>query len=198
MSNIERTIWVCVDFETCLRRTALRHAAYSIGRELRAVLGGNLCFGSLDVGGIVRIFPRGRAIASLFETYEFRAHLRARQWARCGLRESRCCGMASTAEIRRAEADRSDARRHGRIASTEARFARRFTLACRARTRHAGTRVVVPVLHRLRRLLCNDWGDSRGCILLSESARSSNRRREQDHRKGQHKLLFQFELLSSW
>ena len=71
-----------------LAATSLSSLAVS-GSRGSAVLSGYFCFGSLDVGGIVRIFPRGRAIASLFETYEFRAHLRARQWARCGLRESR-------------------------------------------------------------------------------------------------------------
>src|SRR5258708_31397899 len=66
---------------------------------------------------------------------------------------------ASAAEVRRAEADRSDAGRNGRMTFSGAGFACRFALAGGARTRHVGTRAAFALLLEAGGLLCEDRAD---------------------------------------
>src|SRR6202521_6466896 len=56
------------------------------------------------------------------------------------------CDVASAAEVRRAEADRSDAGWNGRMTLTDAGFARCLALAGGARTRDVGTRAAFGLL----------------------------------------------------
>src|SRR5260370_24339074 len=69
------------------------------------------------------------------------------------------CDVASVAEVRRAEADRSDAGRNSRITLTNAGFASCFALAGGARTRHVGTRAAFALLLEAGDLLCEDRAD---------------------------------------
>src|SRR5260370_32636289 len=72
------------------------------------------------------------------------------------------CDVASAAEVRRAEADRSDAGRNGRMTLSDAGFARCFALAGGARTRHVGTRSPFALLLEAGLLVAKGPGYGRG------------------------------------
>src|ERR1700694_1670340 len=126
---------------------------------------------------------------------------------------------ASAAEVRRAEADRSDAGRNARTTLTGAGFACRFALAGGARTRHVGTRAAFALLLELGCLLRKDrvdvgvrrvghetqavvfcldqfLSDFRTGFLLGGCVRNDACRREHDHGKAQNITLVHFELLN--